>query len=85
MLKFVNKLDVVISDINFISKLSDKYKFVLKFIQLVAIPNLIPLEVVQKCSVAISFEIESSMRSLFTESFSYIYFLTKIYISLIHF
>ena len=49
LLKFENKLDVITIDINFISKHVDKLKFALKIIQLVTIPNLFPLEVVQKC------------------------------------
>ena len=37
--EFDHKLDVVISRINLISKHYDKSKFVLKFIQLIKIPN----------------------------------------------
>ena len=44
LIKLENKLDVVISQVNFISK----DKFALKLIDLVTIPNLFPLKVVQK-------------------------------------
>ena len=49
--KFENKLDVVISQINFISKDHDKCKFVLTFIQLVMIPIIFPLKAVQKMAM----------------------------------
>ena len=51
LLKFENKLNVVIVHTNFISKHHDKYKFALKFIQFVTISTLFPLEVVQKCQL----------------------------------
>ena len=47
LLIFENKLDVVISHINFNSEYHDKYEFALEMIQLVTISNLFPLEVVQ--------------------------------------
>ena len=46
LLKFENKLDIVISHINFISKHHDKCKCALKFVHLVTFPNLFPIEVV---------------------------------------
>ena len=49
LLKFGNKLDVVISHINFISKQYDKCKFVLELVLLGTIVNLFLLEVVQRC------------------------------------
>ena len=46
LLKFENKLDVVNSHINFISKNHNKCKFALKFIKLGTVPKLFPFEVV---------------------------------------
>ena len=51
VIKFENKLDIVISHINLISKQQDKCKFALKVIQLITIPNLFVLVVVQKCQL----------------------------------
>ena len=50
LLKIENKLDVAISQMNFISKQYDKCKFVLKFVSLVTIPEFISIEVVKNSS-----------------------------------
>ena len=51
IIKFENKLDIVISHINLISKQHDKCKFALKVIQFITIPDLFVLVVVQKCQL----------------------------------
>ena len=59
LLKFRNKLNVVISHINFISKYHGKCKFVEKIIKLVTIPNSFLLEFVQKsqhCQLCVLWE-----------------------------
>ena len=53
LLKFENKLDIVITRINFISKKHDKCKYALKFIELVTTLSIIPLEVVQRCQLCV--------------------------------
>ena len=51
LLKFQNKMDREISDLNYISKNYDKCKSALKLIRFLTVYNLFPLEVVQNCEL----------------------------------
>ena len=53
LLNFENKLDKIISSINFNSKYQYKFKFAQQFVQLATISQLFPLQVILNANIAI--------------------------------